>query len=614
MANTKIHTFKDSKITLNVVEPTNVTGNDAHISQRFWTNSNQPFSGNTGNMERSDKYDWYGRFISCMELDWGNAKGSESDFIKSAMTENQIKTLLFDQGIKTSDELLQVLCWLFKNRGSNNISFDVTGTTSVNYNGTITLTAVVGEGGDVDVTTWKWNTSNSSFTNNSITGITSFTPSGNGASKTLKIVGNNQSYNSWSLPTPTAPAVTLSSSLGSNTCKCTPGTASRTGKALTIYVQAYNSTTTTATVVKQCTFGAPSTQTQEATAYSWSIVSGGDYITLTNTTSQTCTIIGKNSTYSQQTAKIKCTVTYGSNGTKDTSDITITIPAANVTLSSIQWVNTTASSTYGQSINWPQIQLNYSDGTNSKINGNASGVTYSTTLTSSTNAGSYSNITATYQSKTTSNKLNYTINKANLSLTVDITGWTAGSTPNSPTVTGNTGGGSITYKYKVSTADDSTYTTTVPTTAGTYIVQATVAATTNYNSGTATKQFTISAKPVTNTYYYYAGWTLPTTSNVDTIIAETYPSASGSSTNHTAGKKTTSKSTMDYTSNTLYNANAKATYYVLVPTGHAIYDSLNNNVIASTFTSKGNITVGNQTHTIYASNSTSRNIGAIIIK
>ncbi len=119
--------------------------------------------------------------------------------------------------------------------------------------------------------------------------------------------------------------------------------------------------------------------------------------------------------------------------------------------------------------------------------------------------------------------------------------------------------------------------------------------------------------PQTTTYYYYAGWTLPTTSNVDTIIAETYPAASGSSTNHTAGKKTTSKSTMDYTSNTLYNANAKATYYVLVPTGHAIYDSLNNNVL-EIFTSKGNITVGNQTHTIYASNLTSRNIGAIIIK
>lgn len=115
-------------------------------------------------------------------------------------------------------------------------------------------------------------------------------------------------------------------------------------------------------------------------------------------------------------------------------------------------------------------------------------------------------------------------------------------------------------------------------------------------------------------YYYYAGWTLPTVDNVETIITETYPTSSSDSTQHAAGKKTTSKSTMDYTSNTLYNANAKATYYVLVPTGHAIYDSLNNNVISSTFTSQGSMIVGNQTHTIYASNSTSRNINAIIIK
>lgn len=116
------------------------------------------------------------------------------------------------------------------------------------------------------------------------------------------------------------------------------------------------------------------------------------------------------------------------------------------------------------------------------------------------------------------------------------------------------------------------------------------------------------------TYYYYAGWTLPTASNVDTIINETYPAESGSSIMHTAGKKTTSKSSMNYLSNTLYNPNQRTNYYVLVPTGHAIYDSLNNNVSNSVFTSQGNITVGNQTHTIYKYNDRSRNINAIIIK
>ena len=71
---------------------------------------------------------------------------------------------------------------------------------------------------------------------------------------------------------------------------------------------------------------------------------------------------------------------------------------------------------------------------------------------------------------------------------------------------------------------------------------------------------------------------------------------------------------MDYSNNTLYNANEKTNYYVLVPAGHSIYDILDNDISDSTFTSQGNITVGNQTHTIYQSNSTSRSINAIIIK
>lgn len=115
-------------------------------------------------------------------------------------------------------------------------------------------------------------------------------------------------------------------------------------------------------------------------------------------------------------------------------------------------------------------------------------------------------------------------------------------------------------------------------------------------------------------YYYYAGWTLPTVDNVDTIINETYPVDYGSSETNTAGMKTTAKSEMNYLNNTLYNANEKTYYYVLVPTGHGIYDSLNNNVSNSAFTSQGTITVGNQTHTIYKSNASSRYINAIIIK
>ena len=140
-------------------------------------------------------------------------------------------------------------------------------------------------------------------------------------------------------------------------------------------------------------------------------------------------------------------------------------------------------------------------------------------------------------------------------------------------------------------------------------------------TGKTTKSYTYfgfdtSYAPVqtSNYYYYYAGWTLPTSSNVDTIINEKYAVSDVDSNLNTAGKKTTSKSSMDYLSNTLYNSKEKTNYYVLVPAGQSIYDSLKNDVSNSAFASNGHITVGNKTHTIYKSTSTSRNISAIIIR
>lgn len=117
------------------------------------------------------------------------------------------------------------------------------------------------------------------------------------------------------------------------------------------------------------------------------------------------------------------------------------------------------------------------------------------------------------------------------------------------------------------------------------------------------------------TYYYYAGWTQPTASNVDTIINETYPTSSSDNTQHSAGKKTTSKSSFSLASVNLYNSIAKTNYYVLVPTGQAIYDTVFGLQMGiDSFTSQGTITVGTQTHTIYKSKGTSRNITAIKIQ
>ena len=105
----------------------------------------------------------------------------------------------------------------------------------------------------------------------------------------------------------------------------------------------------------------------------------------------------------------------------------------------------------------------------------------------------------------------FTITKAELSgVTVSLKGWTYGDTAKTPTVSGNLGGGNVTYQYKADNA--STYTSTVPTNAGTYTVKATVAESANYKAATATGSFTIAPKTVTDaavtlsqTSYAYTG-------------------------------------------------------------------------------------------------------------
>ena len=88
--------------------------------------------------------------------------------------------------------------------------------------------------------------------------------------------------------------------------------------------------------------------------------------------------------------------------------------------------------------------------------------------------------------------LEVSIDKAPLSnFAVNITGWTYGQPANSPSVSGNTGNGSVEYTYKVQGAGDDTYIGTAPTNAGNYTVRAIAAATTNYKSAEATKNFTI---------------------------------------------------------------------------------------------------------------------------
>ena len=99
--------------------------------------------------------------------------------------------------------------------------------------------------------------------------------------------------------------------------------------------------------------------------------------------------------------------------------------------------------------------------------------------------------------KTAAGTATLTVNKANITPSVSIEGWTYGSSANKPTVTGNTGGGKETFLYKKTDEPDSAYTQTVPTDAGDHTIKAEIAETDNYNAGQATQNFTISKASIT---------------------------------------------------------------------------------------------------------------------
>jgi len=81
------------------------------------------------------------------------------------------------------------------------------------------------------------------------------------------------------------------------------------------------------------------------------------------------------------------------------------------------------------------------------------------------------------------------VNPADITPTVSLDGWTYGQTAKTPSVSGNSGNGEVTYTYATKGSDN--FSATVPTNAGNYTVKATIAATTNYNGATATADFTI---------------------------------------------------------------------------------------------------------------------------
>lgn len=93
------------------------------------------------------------------------------------------------------------------------------------------------------------------------------------------------------------------------------------------------------------------------------------------------------------------------------------------------------------------------------------------------------------------NHFTVTIAKATPSITVSMADWICGNTPSTPRVSGDVyESNKVGYQYKVKGADDSTYTSTVPTAVGEYTVKATVPEYDDlYEEGSATTDFKILA-------------------------------------------------------------------------------------------------------------------------
>ena len=124
-----------------------------------------------------------------------------------------------------------------------------------------------------------------------------------------------------------------------------------------------------------------------------------------------------------------------------------------------------------------------------------------TDVTSMVDAGDYFIVITGLGNHNGSKSVSFTINKLAITPAVNITGWAYGTydaTTNAPSVTAasNPGNGTATYKYKQKGADDATYKDEIPTLPGNYTVQATVAETTNYMSGTGTADFAITTRDI----------------------------------------------------------------------------------------------------------------------
>ena len=109
--------------------------------------------------------------------------------------------------------------------------------------------------------------------------------------------------------------------------------------------------------------------------------------------------------------------------------------------------------------------------------------------------------------------LKFNITKAENIVSVSLQSWVSGEQAKTPIVTASYGAERATFGYKAKNAEDSAYSTGVPTVAGAYTVRAAIAESDNYLAGSATDDFIIGDGGVTLTLIG---------SSIDTDVGDPY--------------------------------------------------------------------------------------------
>ena len=197
------------------------------------------------------------------------------------------------------------------------------------------------------------------------------------------------------------------------------------------------------------------------------------------------------------THTIKVSIAETTNYNAGEATTTFTITAATMSVTAAGYKGTYDTQAHGITITAPE-------GATVKY-GTQEGTYDSTESPTYTNAGTYK----VYYQVTMDNYTTLTgsatveISKADITPTVSLEGWTYGTTAKSPSITGNTGEGTVTYTYQAEGAE--IFTETMPEVVGTHTIKASIAETTNYNAGQATATFTITAATMTVTAKGYEG-------------------------------------------------------------------------------------------------------------